>query len=89
MVFELDPHLPLSGLVSDEGVLEQLLGGRPAGIRLHQAALDEVNEFLGPGTDEGKDDTRGRKERKAEEKTVGSWSAEHADSRLTDSLSES
>lgn len=54
MVFELDADLPLSGLVSDEGVLEQLLGGRSAGIRLHKAALDEVNKFLGPGTIEGR-----------------------------------
>lgn len=53
MVFELDADLALSGLVSDEGVLEQLLSRRSAGIRLHKAALNKVNKFLGPGTKDG------------------------------------
>lgn len=49
VVFELDADLALGGLVPDEGVLEQLLRGRAAGVRLDQAALDEVDELLGPG----------------------------------------
>lgn len=49
MVFELDSDLALSGLISDEGVLEQLLCGWSAGICLHETALYKVNEFLGPG----------------------------------------
>lgn len=48
VVFELDADLPLVGLVPDEGVLEQLLGGRTLGVVLHQAALDEAEEFLRP-----------------------------------------
>lgn len=88
MVFELDPNLALSGLVSDEGVLEQLLGRRAAGVRLHEAALNKVNKFLGPGTKEGKDDTPVRKEGEEEQKTVGSWSRARSHSRLPDSLSE-
>lgn len=48
MVFELDPHLPLVGLVSDEGVLQELVGGRPLRVVLHQTALDEAEELLGP-----------------------------------------
>lgn len=50
MVFELDPDLALGGLVSDEGVLEQLLGRRSARIRLHKTALDKIDKFFGPGT---------------------------------------
>ena len=48
VVFELDADLPLVRLVSDEGMLEQLLGGGPLGVVLHQAALDEAEELLGP-----------------------------------------
>lgn len=48
MVFELNSDLALSGLVPDEGVLEQLLCGWSAWIRLHETALYKVNEFLGP-----------------------------------------
>lgn len=54
MVFELDPDLPLGGLVPDERVLEKLLRGRSAGIRLHQTALYKVNEFFGPGRKRGR-----------------------------------
>lgn len=46
MVFELDADLPLVGLVPDEGVFEQLLGGGALGVILHQAALDEAEELL-------------------------------------------
>ena len=49
VVFELNSDLALSGLVPDEGVLEQLFCGWSTGIRLHKTALDKVNEFLGPG----------------------------------------
>lgn len=48
VVLELDPHLPLVGLVSDEGVLQELVGGRPLRVVLHQTALDEAEELLGP-----------------------------------------
>ncbi|TNN72471.1 hypothetical protein EYF80_017247 [Liparis tanakae] len=51
MVFELNSDLALSGLVPDERVLEKLLCGWSARVGLHQTALDEVNEFLGPGRD--------------------------------------
>lgn len=88
MVFELDPDLALGGLVSDEGVLEQLLGRRSAGIRLHKAALNKVDKFLGPGTKGGRTIHKLEKVGKAEHNTVGSWSAEHAGSQLPDSLSE-
>ena len=46
VVLELDADLPLGGLVPDEGVLQELLRGRAAGVGLHQAALDEVHELL-------------------------------------------
>ena len=49
VVFELNADLPLVGLVSDEGVLQQLLRRGPLRVVLHQAALDEAEELLGPG----------------------------------------
>lgn len=49
MVFELNSDLALSGLVPDEGVLEQLFCGWSAGVCLYKTALYKVNEFLGPG----------------------------------------
>lgn len=55
MVFELDSDLALSGLVSDKGVLEQLLCRWSAGICLYKAAFYKINEFLGPGM-KGEDD---------------------------------
>lgn len=48
VVFELDANLPLVGLIPDEGMFEQLLGGRALSVVLHQAALDEAEELLGP-----------------------------------------
>lgn len=48
VVFELDADLPLVGLVPDEGVLEQLLGGGPLVVVLHQGALDEAAKLLRP-----------------------------------------
>lgn len=49
MVFELNSDLAFSGLIPDEGMLEQLLRGWPAGICLYKAAFYKVNKFLGPG----------------------------------------
>lgn len=46
MVFELDADLPLVGLVPDEGVFQELLGGRSLSVIFHQAALDEAEELL-------------------------------------------
>lgn len=48
MVFELDADLPLVGLIPDEGVFQQLLGGRALGVILHQATLNEAEELLRP-----------------------------------------
>lgn len=48
VVFELDAYLPLVGLVPDERVFEQLLGRRALSVVLHQAALNEAEELLGP-----------------------------------------
>lgn len=48
VVFELDADLPLVGLIPDEGVFQQLLGGRTLGVILHQAALNEAEELLRP-----------------------------------------
>lgn len=48
VVFELDPDLPLIGLVPDEGMLQQLLGRRPLRVVLHQTALYEAEKLLGP-----------------------------------------
>lgn len=49
MVLQLDADLPLVGQVSDERVLEQLLRAGPLAVALHQAALNEGLELLGPG----------------------------------------
>lgn len=48
VVLELDAHLPLVGLVSDERVLQQLVCGGPLHVILHQTALDEAEKLLGP-----------------------------------------
>lgn len=48
VVLQLDADLALVGQVSDVGVLQQLLGARPLAVTLHQAALDERLELLGP-----------------------------------------
>lgn len=48
VVFELDADLPLVGLVSDEGVLQQLVCRGPLRVVLHQAALDETEKLFGP-----------------------------------------
>lgn len=48
MVLQLDADLPLVGQVPDERVPEQLLCARPLAVALHQAALDERLELLGP-----------------------------------------
>lgn len=48
MIFELDPDLPLGGLVSDERILQERLGGRPVHVVLDQTGVNEVDEFFGP-----------------------------------------
>lgn len=48
VVFELYADLPLVGLVSDEGVLQQLLCRRALCVILNKAALDEAEELFGP-----------------------------------------
>lgn len=48
VVFELDADLPLVRLVPDEGVFEQLFGGRTLGVVFHQAALNEAEKLLRP-----------------------------------------
>ena len=48
VVFELDADLPLVGLVSDEGVFQQLVGGGTLGIVLHQGAFNEAAKLLRP-----------------------------------------
>lgn len=61
MVFELYADLPLVGLVSDEGVLQQLLCWWALRVILHEAALDETEELFGPVSELG-----GEKQHKAE-----------------------
>lgn len=53
MVFELYADLPLVGLVSDEGVLQQLLCWWALRVILHEAALDETEELFGPVSELG------------------------------------
>lgn len=48
VVLELDADLPLGGLVSDEGELEQLLRRRAAQVRLDETRVNEVDELLRP-----------------------------------------
>lgn len=48
VVLQLDADLPLVRLVSDERVLQELIGGRPLGVILHQTVLNKVDELLGP-----------------------------------------
>lgn len=48
VVFELNANLPLVGLVSDEGVLQELLRRGALRVVLHQTALDETKKLFGP-----------------------------------------
>lgn len=48
VVLELDPDLPLIRLVTDEGMLQELLCRGTLCIVLHQAALDETKKLFGP-----------------------------------------
>lgn len=48
VVLELDADLPFIGLVSDEGVLHQLLRGWSLAVVLHQAALNEGLKLFRP-----------------------------------------
>ena len=61
VVLQLDAHLPLVGLVSDVRVLQELLGGGALGVVLHQAALDEAEELLGPGGGRGREGGNGKR----------------------------
>lgn len=65
VIFELDTHLSLVRLVSDEWVFQELLGGWPLSVVLHQTAFNKVKELLGPETE------RFNTERKYEIKAVG------------------
>lgn len=80
MVFELDSDLALSGLVSDKGVLEQLLCRWSAGICLHKAALYKVNEFLGPGMKGGDDKLVRESGGVGRHETGGSWAVKCVES---------
>lgn len=51
VIFELDTHLSLVRLVSDEWVFQELLGGWPLSVVLHQTAFNKVKELLGPETE--------------------------------------
>lgn len=62
VVFQLDAHLALGRLISDERVLQQLFGGRTARVGLHQAALDELDKLFGPERGERSLDTGDRLE---------------------------
>lgn len=65
MVFELNADLPLVGLVSDEGVLQQLLRRGALRVVLHQTALDETKKLFGPvGV------CRGRAEKESEQREL-------------------
>lgn len=58
VIFELDAHLSLVRLVSDERVLQQLLRGRPLSVVLHQTAFNKVKELLGPEKEKDSTDTQ-------------------------------
>ena len=49
MVLELDADLPLRGLVTDEGKLQQLLRWWAAQVSLDETCVNEVDELLRPG----------------------------------------
>lgn len=49
VVLELDADLPLRGLVTDEGELEQLLCWWAAQVCLDETRVNEVDELLRPG----------------------------------------
>lgn len=53
VVLELDADLPLCGLVSDEGELQQLLRWWAAQVSLDETRVNEVDELLRPGNDSG------------------------------------
>lgn len=48
VVFELNAHLPLVGLISDKWVLQELLCGRTLCVILHQTALNKTEKLFGP-----------------------------------------
>lgn len=53
VVLELDADLPFVRLVSDERVFQELIGGWPLSVVLHQTILDKIDELLGPGQGRG------------------------------------
>lgn len=53
VVLELDADLPFVRLVSDERVFQELIGGWPLSVILHQTVLDKIDELLGPGRGRG------------------------------------
>lgn len=53
MVLELNADLPLCGLVTDEGKLQQLLRWWAAQVSLDETRVNEVDELLRPGNDSG------------------------------------
>lgn len=48
VVFELNAHLPLVGLISDKWVLQELLCWRALCVILHQTALNKTEKLFGP-----------------------------------------
>lgn len=69
VVLELDADLPLVGLVSDEGVLHQLLRGWSLAVVLHQAALNEGLKLFRPGPGQ-KMKIKGKKKKKKRRKQL-------------------
>lgn len=53
VVLELDADLPLCGLVSDEGKLQQLFRWWAAQVSLDETGVNEINELLRPGNNSG------------------------------------
>lgn len=53
VVLELNADLPLCGLVTDEGKLQQLLRWWAAQVSLDETRVNEVDELLRPGNDSG------------------------------------
>lgn len=48
VVFELNAHLPLVGLISDKRMLQELLCWRTLCVILHQTALNKTEKLFGP-----------------------------------------
>lgn len=48
VVFELNTHLPLVGLISDKRMLQELFGWRTLCVIFYQAALNKTEKLFGP-----------------------------------------